>query len=258
MPGPADSPRGCVHMLGLNPYEASLVSARFAALRRAAKVGRADLRVERWASNDGCGLRAGPCTTCGLSRLARGDDLMACLHCSYVGCWSPLAGRRDLSRSSSQADAFEGRHIKWHLVREGGHWLAAHVDRLEVYCSRCGDFVADPQKSELGLVPFSWRSAHPLVAPGDKQRCPVDTETWWAEQPPHRPEKRIESQPPVIRPPRPKRRRGSHGWLSRCLESEVPTLSPIVDIPRGTEERMAQHNRHGLRGKRCILMRADS
>ncbi|KAJ8607408.1 hypothetical protein CTAYLR_009947 [Chrysophaeum taylorii] len=164
----------CVHIQSVSGYEVSLLEARFAALRGDAS---------RWASEaEAARRRAGPCATCGLDRLARGDDLMACLHCNYVGCWSPFRRRRGV----------EGRHIQWHLVR-CGHAFAVHLERFEVYCQRCGDFVYDR------AVPAALKEKEP-------------------------------------------ERKGSHGWMTRCLEgADVPSLTAITSRP---EER--QH--HGLRG----------
>lgn len=234
---------GCVHMRSLDPYEASLIAGRFAALRRAAKLGDPDLRLERWGDMLLNGRRAGPCATCGMSRLARGDDLMACLHCAYTGCWSP--GRRE---------GLEGRHIQCHLVREGGHWLAAHVDRLEVYCARCGDFVSGDCLAEFGLQSKATRSSQPLLAPGQAtrrtKRKQPKSDDWWAKAssmttislPP--PNKKQKTTPDFVAAPR----RGCNGWFARCIEGNgVPSLVRMEET-RGTEQKAALYNRHGLRG----------
>ena len=108
----------CRHLLDVAHHELSLFQSRFAGLRRASHLPAST---------------PAPCEMCGDARLRRGDDTLVCLHCGYVGCWSPFPANEPSS----------GKHGQLHLTAVGTHWLGVHVVRFELYCGHCGDFVRD-------------------------------------------------------------------------------------------------------------------
>lgn len=129
----------CRHLLDITNRELLLLRARFAALWH-----KSDVCRRRWCESNALGdIRMAPCSTCGDARLRRGDDALVCLHCGFVGCWSPFLTHNQCESESS------GKHGQLHLATGGTHWLAVHVDRLELYCSHCGDFVGDARFQKL-------------------------------------------------------------------------------------------------------------
>ena len=163
---------------------------------------------------------------------------MACLHCNFVGCWTPRPKPKKPSRKRrSQWSPTDGRHIQLHLLC-GGHWLAAHLDRLEVFCGRCGDFVYDddlfpPLRQDIVTDHRRLNSDAIVVSAttvsADLPPLPATTTTTTTTR---KKTLLLEPQDDV----------GIGGWLSKCLRRDVPALWPV---PRDLED---AKTRHGLRG----------
>ena len=117
----------CRHLLDITYNELALFQSRLAGLRRTWSEVATTFTI--------------PCEICGDARLRRGDDALICLHCGYVGCWSPFPSKDELSSS--------GKHGQLHLTTVGTHWLAVDIVHFELYCSRCGDFVSDDRLLRL-------------------------------------------------------------------------------------------------------------
>eukprot|EP00897_Mesotaenium_endlicherianum_P000286 jgi/Mesen1/10258/ME000778S09605 len=95
----------------------------------------------------GCGNRASisrarneipKCHLCGKSK----GRLYACLTCAAIGCCEPLNGH---------VSAHAGNHVCSHARGKPGHELAVDIDRVELFCSMCGDQVYDADFDQVVL-----------------------------------------------------------------------------------------------------------
>ena len=119
---------GCRHLRNVAKHELSQFRSRFNALRRVLPT-----HMPCEIRQGGTSLSKIPCMTCGYTRLKRGDDALVCLHCGHVGCWNPFL--------VNEVGLGAGKHGSLHFAVDPTHWLAVHVDRFQLYCGRCGDFI---------------------------------------------------------------------------------------------------------------------
>mmetsp|Transcript_14504 Transcript_14504/g.46901 ORF Transcript_14504/g.46901 Transcript_14504/m.46901 type:complete len:138 (-) Transcript_14504:1510-1923(-) len=128
------SASACEHLIRMSKHELELFQSQFAKLRRTSRFSSST----PWDR----GTQCMPCVTCGYARIRRGDAALFCLHCGFVGCWNPF----------SSGEKHRAKHAQLHLMLVGTHWLAADVDRLELYCYLCGDFVSDSRIEERSIA----------------------------------------------------------------------------------------------------------
>lgn len=132
----------CRHLNNVTKGELALFQSRFNALHAS------DVCNKRWPCEANASWDKNRCRTCSDAHLECGDDMLVCLHCGYVGCWNPISTRERMGLDRS------GKHGQLHLTTVGTHWLAAHADRLDLYCSHCGDFFSDARFQRACVSPL--------------------------------------------------------------------------------------------------------